>query len=154
MLTQTTKEIALNEFVARTSDPRNRRRLTSKLVEDSFAVAQQFVDAQSAYDAGNVIAPADRTKPAPSAVTVQLWDPESMLPMVRDGQPVMTTVTPDVDAWFPGLPFDHHLTKANLIGRLELCLPLPDINWTMDQEFAIAKLADEIGVPNPLETAV
>ena len=154
MLTQTTKDIALNEFVARTSDPRNRRRLTSKLVEDSFAVAQQFVDAQSEYESGNVIAPADNARPKPSPVDVQLWDPEAMAPMVRDGQKVMTTVTPDVGAFPAGLDFNHHFVQAHLIGRLKLGMPLPSCLWTMEQEIAIAKLASDAGVPNPLKPAV
>ena len=152
MLTETAKAIALNEFVARTSDPRNRRRLTSKLVEDSFIVAEQFIDAQNAYEAGNVVAPADRTKPAPSAVTVQLWDPEAMSPMIKDGQPVMITMTPDVEAFPAGLDFDHHFVQAHLRGRLELGMTLPSCLWNMEQEFAIAKLAQEAGVDNPLES--
>ena len=154
MITQTIKDIALSEFVARTSDPRNRRRHPSKLVEDSFSVAQQFVEAEAAYEAGNVITPADKGKQKPSVVTVNLWDPVAMAPMVKDGAPVMTNVMPDVDAFPAGLDFDHHFVQAHLMGRLELGMPLPSCLWTIEQEFAIAKLAAEIGVPNPLETAV
>ena len=153
MLTETAKAIALNEFVARTSDPRNRRRLTSKLVEDSFIVAEQFVDAQAAYDARQRdIAPADNARPKPSPVDVQLWDPEAMAPMVKDGKPVMITMTPDVEAFPAGLDFDHHFVQAHLIGRLMLGMPLPSCIWSMEQQFAIAKLASDAGVANPLES--
>ena len=151
MLTQTLKDIALSEFVAQTSNPHNRRRHPAKLVEDAFAVAQQFVDAQAAYEAGNVIAPADRTRPAPSAVTVQLWDPEAMAPMTKEGKPIMTTVTPDVDAFPAGLDFNHHFVQAHLMGRLELGMPLPSCIWSMEQEIAIKSLAADAGVANPLE---
>jgi len=152
MLTETIKSIALNEFVARTSDPRNRRRLTSKLVEDSFIVAEQFVQAENAYEAGNNVIAPERTRPAPSAVTVQVWDPEAMAPMVKEGKPVMTTVTPDVGAYPAGLDFHHHFVQAHLMGRLELGMPLPSRPWTMDQEFAIRNLAANVGVDNPLES--
>ena len=152
MLTQTLKDVALTEFVARTSDPRNRRRLTSKLVEDAFIVAEQFVQAENAYDARQRdIAPADNARPKPSPVDVQLWDPEAMAPMVRDGKPVMTTVTPDVGAFPAGLDFNHHFVQAHLIGRLELGMPLPSCLWTMEQEIAIKSLAADAGVANPLE---
>lgn len=152
MLTQTLKDVALTEFVARTSDPRNRRRLTSKLVEDSFAVAEQFVDAQAAYDAGQPIASADKTKPNPSPVMVQQWDPFMGRPKVNDaGKPVMIEIKPDVTCW-TSLPFGYHHVQACLMGRLELGLPLPDIDWTMEEGFAIAKLAQEAGVDNPLES--
>ena len=152
MLTQTLKDVALTEFVARTSDPQNRRRLTSKLVEDSFVVAEQFVDAQAAYDAGQSIASADKTKPNPSPVMVQLWDPFMQAPKVDDnGKPVMIEIKPNVGVWPAGLPFGHHHVQACLIGRLELGLSLPNIDWKMDQEIAIKSMAAEIGVANPLE---
>ena len=71
--------------------------------------------------------------------------------MVRDGKPVMTTVTPDVEAFPAGLDFNHHFVQAHLIGRLELGMPLPSCLWTMEQEIAIKSLAADAGVANPLE---
>ena len=151
MITQTLKDIALSEFVARTSNPHNRRRHPAKLAEDAFAVAQQFVDAQDEYESGNVIEPADNARPKPTPVDVQLWDPEAMAPMVKDGQPVMITMTPDVEAYPAGLDFNHHFVQAHLIGRLMLGIPLPSRLWSMEQEIAIKSLAADAGVPNPLE---
>ena len=113
------------------------------------------MQAENAYDARQRdIAPADNARPKPSPVDVQLWDPEAMAPMVRDGQKVMTTVTPDVGAFPAGLDFNHHFVQAHLIGRLKLGMPLPSCLWTMEQEIAIAKLASDAGVPNPLKPAV
>ena len=154
MLTQTLKDVALSEYVAQTSNPYNRRRHPAKLVEDAFAVAQQFVEAEAEYDAGNVITPATKTKPNPSPVDVKLWDPEAMKPMMKDGKPVMITMVPDVDAFPAGLDFNHHFVQAHLMGRLMLGMTLPSCLWTMEQEFAIAKLASDVGVPNPLKPAL
>ena len=146
MLTQTLKDVALAEFVARTSNPHNRRRHPAKLVEDAFAVAQQFVEAQAAYDAGQSIASADKTKPNPSPVMVQQWDPFMGGPKVDDaGKPVMIEIKPDVTCW-TSLPFGHHHVQACLMGRLELGLPLPDIDWTWRKVLRLRSWLKRLGL--------
>ena len=50
-----------------------------------------------------------------------------------------------------GLVFDHQNNEAYVRGRLKLGLPLVERDWTDLERFKLARIADELGLANPLE---
>ena len=84
-------------------------------------------------------------------VEVQVW--QGGRPSYnRDGQKVMRTIEAPA-SYDDGLVFDHQNNEAYVRGRLKLGLPLPLVerDWTDLERFKIARIADELGVENPLE---
>ena len=49
------------------------------------------------------------------------------------------------------LPLEHQDNQAFVRGRLKLNMELPDRAWTDLQRFKVARIAEELGVENPLE---
>ena len=82
-------------------------------------------------------------------VVVQVWQ-GGRPSFHRDGQKVMRTIEAPA-SYDDGLVFDHQNNQAYVRGRLELELPIAERDWTDLERFKIARIADELGVENPLE---
>ena len=82
-------------------------------------------------------------------VVVQVW--QGGRPSYhRDGQKVMRTIEAPA-SYDDGLVFDHQNNQAYVRGRLKLGFPLVERDWTDLERFKLARIADELGVENPLE---
>ena len=82
-------------------------------------------------------------------VEVQVWQ-DGRPSCNRDGQKVMRTIEAPT-SYDDGLVFDHQNNQAYVRGRLKLEFPLIERDWTDLERFKIARIADDIGVANPLE---
>ena len=78
----------------------------------------------------------------------------------RNGRPVYDSngkpVKRVVEAFVHGeyseeLPLEHQDNQAFVLGRLKLKMELPDRAWTDLERFKLARIAEELGVENPLE---
>ena len=82
-------------------------------------------------------------------VEVQVWQ-EGRPSCNRDGQKVMRIIEAPA-SYDDGLVFDHQNNEAYVRGRLKLGLPLVERDWSDLERFKLARIAEELGVENPLE---
>ena len=85
-------------------------------------------------------------------VEIHHWNENGRPSYHADGSKVLRVVESFVNENYDeSKPLDHPKNSSLVKGRMKVGMPLPDRAWTDLQRFRLARIADELGLENPLE---